>query len=162
MQQKQLYSAVLYRKIGYRQCNRNSISILLCCTGNKSSMSRIQGGKMQFWDRRYLQAWEKASGGHILVEGSICDRSKKLYKDTCLYQQRIAAYKKRIFKYIVWKRKWLNIKIIKKVFLKMSIFPIDVENLSPSNLLRSPSFDDRMMEINLKWRRFLWETLILL
>lgn len=32
----------------------------------------------------------------------------------------------------------------------MSIFPVDVVSLSPSHLLESPSFDDKMMEINLK------------
>ena len=33
---------------------------------------------------------------------------------------------------------------------EMSIFIVHMDILSPSNLLRSPSFDDRMMEINLK------------
>lgn len=32
----------------------------------------------------------------------------------------------------------------------MSIFIVHMDILSPSNLLLSPSFDDRMMEINLK------------
>lgn len=38
----------------------------------------------------------------------------------------------------------------RKNFSKMSIFPVDVGSLSPSYLLKSPSFDDKTMEINLK------------
>ena len=37
-----------------------------------------------------------------------------------------------------------------KNFSKRSIFPVDVGSLSPSYLLKSPSFDGKMMEINLK------------
>ncbi|EDM87337.1 hypothetical protein RUMOBE_01903 [Blautia obeum ATCC 29174] len=33
---------------------------------------------------------------------------------------------------------------------EMRIFIVYTDILSPSNLSRSPSFDDRMMEINLK------------
>lgn len=33
---------------------------------------------------------------------------------------------------------------------EMRIFIVYMDILSPSNLLRSPSFDDKMMEINLK------------
>jgi len=33
---------------------------------------------------------------------------------------------------------------------EMRIFIVYMDILSPSNLLRFPSFDDRMMEINLK------------
>ena len=37
-----------------------------------------------------------------------------------------------------------------KNFSQMSIFPVDVGSLSPSYTLKSPSFDDKMMEIDLK------------
>jgi len=47
---------------------------------------------------------------------------------------------------IVLERK---LKVAKK-FSQMSIFPVDVGSLSPSYLLKSPSFDAKMMEINLK------------
>jgi len=46
-----------------------------------------------------------------------------------------------------WKGKELN---VAKTFPKMSIFPVGVGSLSPSCLLKSPSFGDKMMEINLK------------
>jgi hypothetical protein len=46
-----------------------------------------------------------------------------------------------------WREKELK---VAKNFSKTSIFPVDVESLSPSYLLKSPSFDDKMMEINLK------------
>jgi len=39
---------------------------------------------------------------------------------------------------------------VAKNFSQMSIFPVDVGSLSPSYLLKSPSFDAKMMEINLK------------
>lgn len=37
-----------------------------------------------------------------------------------------------------------------KTFSKRSIVPVDEGRLSPSYLLKSPSFDDKMMEIKLK------------
>ena len=41
-------------------------------------------------------------------------------------------------------------KKVAKILSRMSIFPVDVGSLSPSYLLESPSFADKMMEINLK------------
>jgi hypothetical protein len=46
-----------------------------------------------------------------------------------------------------WRGKELK---VAKNFSKMSIFPVGVGSLSPSYLLKSPSFDAKMMEINLK------------
>ena len=42
----------------------------------------------------YPQVQENARCRYIRIKRSICDGSKKLYEDTCLHQQRIAAYKK--------------------------------------------------------------------
>ena len=39
---------------------------------------------------------------------------------------------------------------------EMRIFIVYMNILSPSNLLKSPSFDDRMMEINLR-RKIKWQ-----
>ena len=55
-----------------------------------------------------------------------------------------------------WQRRW------SKFYIQMSIFIVHMENLSPSNLLKAPSFSIKMMEINSKWRRFQWEILIIL
>ena len=48
---------------------------------------------------------------------------------------------------LFWKAKMLQ---VAKILSQMSIFPVDVESLSPSYLLKSPSFGAKMMEINLK------------
>ena len=42
----------------------------------------------------YPQVQENARCRYIRIKRSICGRSKRLYEDTCLHQQRIAAYKK--------------------------------------------------------------------
>ena len=47
---------------------------------------------------------------------------------------------------IHWQRRWSN-----KFYIQMSIFIVHMENLSPSNLLKSPSFSIKMMEID--WQR---------
>ena len=51
-----------------------------------------------------------------------------------------------------WQRIVLERKMYKvaKIFSRMSIFPVDIGSLSPSYILESPSFGDKMMEINLK------------
>ena len=44
---------------------------------------------------------------------------------------------------IHWRRRWSN-----EFYIQMSIFIVNMENLSPSYGLKSPSFMDEMMEIN--------------
>ena len=58
---------------------------------------------------------------------------------------------------IHWRRRWSN-----KFYIQINIFIVHMENISPSNPLKSPSFSIKIMEINSKWRRFQWEILIIL
>ena len=58
---------------------------------------------------------------------------------------------------IHWRRRWSN-----KFYIQINIFIVHMENISPSNPLKSPSFSIKIMEINSKWRSFQWEILIIL
>ena len=61
-------------------------------------------------------------------------------------EKALSLYEIKFYSKIVLERK---LKVAKN-FSQMSIFPVDVGSLSPSYLLKSPSFDAKMMEINLK------------